>query len=226
VRGEEAYELRIVAIMLEASKLQTWSQISSKFSSKFGSQKDYQLFRAALGKLRDNGTLIEFSPEYEAIETAVSVSHPTHGDLEPYDLEFTGMDEFLSLGPASVNLINERSSVLAEFAAELGLANALDRLRRLPIDSRKWTGLPSAFVFNDAVKSRCVSLLEEAKSELSNERQNSKVDHAHDLITAALVLAQTNEPEPELVWLIVQRLAAVIGLTQAVIGLQNLFKVN
>jgi hypothetical protein len=191
------------------------------FGGDEGAKKD---FRRVFWQLVKDDILIEYDTETE-IADELHVEHSEHGHLNNSDLSYIGFEELAAIGPAFVSAVRERSSEICEQALNGGLSHAFERLRQLPIESWKWTGLPESFVLDDAAKSKVIELLHLADVELSDrDLSNYQISQAKALIKAALILADAPKPQADLVWEIIQRISAIIGIAAGIQGLSSIFK--
>jgi len=225
VSTEETVRDRVLAIMLDQDELTSRGLIQAQYKRKFPrDHADDELIKSVLYDLIRHDVLIEHDTENESLDGAL-IDHNEYGQLSISDMSFIGIDELVALGPKSVVLVHTRASQIAEQAANGGLGDALAHLNSLPVDSRKWTGLPVGFTFDEGVKLKVLQLLREADEELGRLRLgNQKTSQARALIKAATILAEAPQPETELVWKILQRLADVVGLISGVDGIMKIFR--
>lgn len=186
------------------------------------SDEELDRFKAVVYRLTKDDVLTDFDTEFE-IADQLSVEHAEHGHLDLTDINFIGFDELVAIGPRFVERVRFRCSEIMEQAAAAGLSNAMNVLKQLPIESWKWTGLSTNFVFDAAAQSRVVKLLKQADDEIKITN-NYDGAQAKAFIKAALILAESPQPQPDLVWEIIQRVSAIVGLLSGIETLISIFK--
>jgi hypothetical protein len=216
---------RILAIFLNQDDLVQVGIAELIYRRAFGDNDEGRKeFRRVFFQLTKRDVLIEYDSEFEFADTLL-VEHSEHGQLANSDLSYIGFEDLAAIGPGFVAAVRERSSEIFEQAVDAGFDHALERLRDLPIESWKWTGLSEGFVFDDTVKSKVIKLLRSADDELGSlELTNHETSQARALIKAALILADAPRPEADLVWEIIQRISAIIGIVSGIQGLSSIFK--
>ena len=216
---------RILAIFLDQNDLVQVGVAELIYTRSFGDGDDAKRdFRRIFWQLVKSDVLIEYDTETE-ISDELHVEHSEHGHLSNVDLSYIGFEELAAIGPGFVAAVRDRASEIFEQALSSGLTRAIERLRALPIESWKWTGLSKNFVFDDAVKSKVIDLLKSADAELAGlNLTNYQVSQAKALLKAALVLADAPQPQPDLVWELIQRISAIIGIVAGIQSLSSIFK--
>jgi hypothetical protein len=215
---------RLLLLYLEDPALKTDDNLHKKYKAVFGENDNGQEVYQTIQDLSQHDILIDFDPEFEAFNDFISLTHKEHGDIDLCDIEISGMDSFLALGPKSIVAVIENADELAETAVEMGFSKALAHLKNLPIDAGKWTGLPTGFRFTKEVQTRVVHILKKAQIELDClVLTNEERAKASAYIDCALVMAQLPDPEPDIVALMIQRLLILVGLVGFFADLKGIF---
>ncbi|HEX8126292.1 MAG TPA: hypothetical protein VF548_11980 [Allosphingosinicella sp.] len=215
-------EIQVTAIALNSDTHLTYYQIIRDREKMFGAEFSQGEVRDVIAKLVKQEVLVETDIEWDIL-FGETLSHNQHGELDTNDFNFN-FDELLNLGPAALNFTEENARDLREAAAVGQLPRALTILQKLSVDSAQWTGLPRGFRFTPEVKHTLVRLLREADRQLEQSGlPNSQAAQAKAYVHSAILLAEAPDPQPDLIWEMVQRGGALASIGQFFIAIIALF---
>jgi hypothetical protein len=93
-----------------------------------------------------------------------------------------------------------------------------------PVDSSSWTGLPRDFRLTEARRVSLVRALDKAEEVASNLPLGQEAQaQLRAYIGAARVLAEAPEPQPDLIWELVNRADALAGVASLFVSILALF---
>jgi hypothetical protein len=215
-------QVKLSALILEQDSFFTEFGLRSEYEKAFEAVSEED-FRKSCNDMVTNGALIQFDVENDGMD-GVLIDHEEHGQLESQDFHIVGADTYLAVGPHFVPLVQQDSAAIAKEASSGGLAQALQILGMLPIDSSKWTGLDGKLRFTPEVQAQTIELLQRAQTQVSTlGLSNVDAAKATAYIECALMLAQLPEPEPDIIALLIKRLLIVIGTVSFAADLRGLF---
>jgi DNA-binding MarR family transcriptional regulator len=91
-------------------------------------------------------------------------------------------------------------------------------------DSSRWTGLPSGFRWSEEKREKLIDQLGAIEGALdSSSLGNVDKAQARAYVVAARALAEAPEPEPDLIWEVLQRANAVSGIASLFVAIIALF---
>ena len=206
-------DARIVAFMLDIDQPCTRARIVNGCNENFGPRESDQLIKEHVGLLSGRGVLSEFDPEAESVFLDTLFEHDQHGSIDGTELSPMMADSYLTLGPHVVAFAQENHADLMSACREAGFDKAglvLEGIR--PSFGHKGPFPPKTHIRPDE-REKVVTLLKNALRELDGlDLPNSKSAQAKAYVEAAIILANSPEPDVRIVWELIQRASHVAGV--------------
>ncbi len=218
---------RLLAALLEQDSFFTEYGLNRDFEQAFGrSGVQVEEFKAAFRSLESNGSLVAFNLESDGLDGVV-LDHDDHGPISGQDFSVLSAEIYYALGSAFPVELQDNLSEVSEAAIDGGFSEAIRLLKMLPVDSSRWTGMSPVLRFSPVVQSKTIEILQRARSSVSNlSLTNSEAAKVAAYIDSALLLADLPDPEPDLVRIMVKRIALIVGMIGFVADLKSLLWTN
>ncbi|HKY53346.1 MAG TPA: hypothetical protein VJM08_03530 [Anaerolineales bacterium] len=222
----KATKNQLLLIFLQDSEPMTRMMLRSRWQKKFGEQPDFKFLYPSLTELIDLDVILEFDIEDSGAIEWGSATHKEYGEIEFTDMNsYSGLDELLSLSSGAPAYVMENAAALTKEAADLGMGDALKKLKAMPIDSTAWTGRSRGFAFNEQTKKQMVTLLDQSIDSLSQSNlRNHEISQGLGLLKAVRILAETPDPPKEDIWSLLNKgavIATIAGFFVPIIALLN-----
>jgi len=218
---------RLLAALLEQDSFFTEYGLKRDFEQAFGvNGVQADEFKAAFRSLESNGSLVAFNLESDGLDGVV-LDHHDHGPISGQDFSVLSAEIYYALGSAFPVELQDNLSEVSEAAIDGGFSEAIRLIKMLPVDSSRWTGMSPVLRLSPVVQSKTIEILQRARSSvLQLSLTNSEAAKVAAYIDSALLLADLPDPEPDLVRIMVKRIALIVGMIGFVADLKSLLWTN
>ena len=165
------------------------------------------------------GALVSLSSEHDVVEY-LYFDHTEHGVIEPNDVSVSTDYHYFALGPQSASYIEDNHIELLKTAQTFGFKTAEKNLRGFGFSSAKWTGKKFGIETSEATLEHLQQVISLTKQKIEGlSKQNIEAAQAVGLIEAAERLLTTPEPPKEIIWIIIDRLAAITTISSTLVAI-------
>jgi hypothetical protein len=215
-------DARIVAFLLEENGPCVTALVVNGCNEHFGPRESDRTINEHIRLLVGRRVLIEFDPEEEGVISDNLFEHDEHGSLDGMELTPLTTQTYIGLGPNLLSFVHENFNDVLKASREGGLDRAGQVLEEIQGTS---LGPPSKqFQFAPADQAKLLLLLRTALNDIAaQDLSNAASAQAKAYVEAALILAETPEPDLGMIWELIQRANNVAGIASLFVALVALF---